>query len=164
MFFLYLAPSGAKYCIYCDIEGRLLLKTYLARSLCWPPAGKLWISGFQNFETLIFVILESNFVLRPQTEGPNTMPLLQCSATPRGEVMKRRILVRLNHGRQSSISQAKTVECRHATRQHCEERQVPANRPQLSAAGWRPEVLTMFTCCFTRLNCFQRCADGMNVS
>ena len=40
-----------------------MLKTYWARRLCWPPAGKLWISGIQNFETLIFLSFESNWVI-----------------------------------------------------------------------------------------------------
>ena len=56
-FLIYLAPSGAKYWIYWDLEGRFLLKTYWARRLCWPAARKLRNSGIQNFETLIFLIL-----------------------------------------------------------------------------------------------------------
>ena len=43
------------------MEGRFLLKTYWARRLCWPPAGKLWISGILNFETLIFLIFDPNW-------------------------------------------------------------------------------------------------------
>ena len=43
------------------MEGRFLLETYWARRLCWPPAGKFWISGIQNFETLIFVIFDPNW-------------------------------------------------------------------------------------------------------
>ena len=45
------------------MEGRFLLKTYWVRRLCWPPAGKLWISGIQKVETLIFVILEPNCII-----------------------------------------------------------------------------------------------------
>ena len=59
-FIIYLAPSGAKYLIYWDMEGRFLLRTYWARRLCWPPAGKFWISGIQKVETLILKILDLN--------------------------------------------------------------------------------------------------------
>ena len=42
------------------LEGSLLLKTYRREGLRWPPAGKLWISGIQKVETLIFWILDPN--------------------------------------------------------------------------------------------------------
>ena len=45
------------------MEGCVLLKSYWARRLCWPPAGKLWISGIRNFGTLIFVIFDTDLVI-----------------------------------------------------------------------------------------------------
>ena len=45
------------------MEGRFLLKTYWARRLCSPPAGKLWISGIQKVETLIFLIFDEICVI-----------------------------------------------------------------------------------------------------
>ena len=65
---MYLAPSGAKYWIYWDMEGRFLLKTYWARRLCWPPAGKNWIAGIQKVETLIFLILAQKNHLRKKMQ------------------------------------------------------------------------------------------------
>ena len=49
----------------------LLLKTYWARRLCWPPAGKLWISGIQNFETLISLISVSISAKGPKKANKN---------------------------------------------------------------------------------------------
>ena len=63
-FLIYLAPSGAKYWIYWDMQGRFLRKTYWARRLCWPAARKLRNSGIQNFETLIFCVDLHLFPLR----------------------------------------------------------------------------------------------------
>ena len=59
-------------------EGCGMLKTYWARRLCWPPAGKLQNSGIQKVEILIFWIF-----------GLNLTCLLYTSPSPRDATLSR---------------------------------------------------------------------------